>query len=57
MDAQTGVFGAWDFHGTPHDVVWTKLKSTVAEGATSIILMEPVDWLPGDEIFIATTGL
>lgn len=34
---------------------WTQLNGTVNPGATQLTLADPVDWLPGDEIVIAST--
>ena len=40
-----GVFySTLDMHGKPRDVTWTSLLSTAEAGASSITLMEDVDW-------------
>ena len=51
-----GVFGYLDMHGKPHSVTWTRLKETVQSGSDQISLVEPVDWIRGEEILITTTS-
>lgn len=46
--------GTLRIHG-PDRVNWTQLNATAAKNAKSITLKEPVDWLPGEEIVIAST--
>ena len=46
--------GSIHVHG-PDRVDWTQLNATAAKNATSITLADPVDWLPGEEIVIAST--
>lgn len=46
--------GTIHVHG-PDRVDWTRLSATAAKNATSITLADPVDWLPGEEIVIAST--
>ena len=46
--------GTIHVHG-PDRVDWTRLNATAAKNATSITLADPVDWLPGEEIVIAST--
>lgn len=46
--------GTLQIHG-PDRVNWTQLNATALKNATSITLKEPVDWLPGEEIVIAST--
>ena len=36
--------GILDFHGVKRNVVWTELASTADVGASSITLIEAVDW-------------
>jgi hypothetical protein len=43
-----------DIHGSPR-VAWTALNATAYPGATSITVVEPVDWDIGSKIVIATT--
>ncbi|CAF3925163.1 unnamed protein product [Rotaria sp. Silwood2] len=50
-----GVFGGLDLHGIKHNITWTRLASTASSGQNTIILIEPVDWIVGDEIIITTT--
>lgn len=42
--------------GSPKNVVWTRLASTATANSTTLTLEHDVDWSPGDEIVIATTG-
>ncbi|CAH1775752.1 unnamed protein product [Owenia fusiformis] len=51
-----GVFGGLDIHGISRAVYWTQLSQTAQAGAKSIVLVTPVDWLPGDNIVIAPTS-
>ena len=37
-------------------MTWTRLSATAAAGATTIDLVDPVEWNVGDEIVIAATG-
>ena len=53
----TGVFGGLDLHGKSSALSWTHLLQTAEAGATSLVVQEPVDWLAGDQIVIAPTGL
>jgi len=46
--------GTLRIHG-PDRVNWTQLNATAPKNATSITLKDPVDWLPGEEIVIAST--
>ncbi|XP_067676837.1 fibrocystin-L-like isoform X2 [Haliotis asinina] len=48
--------GTLDLHGKNVGVTWTRLASTAAAGATTITVEQPVHWLIGDSIAIATTG-
>ena len=48
--------GSLDIHGKYVPVTWTHLADTVAPGATTIELKQPVTWSVGDHIAIATTG-
>ncbi|CAF2873113.1 unnamed protein product [Rotaria sp. Silwood2] len=50
------VLGGLDLHGIPHNVSWTRLAITASAGQTSITLMEPVDWVIGDEVILTTTA-
>lgn len=47
--------GTLEMHGNPPTKVWTKINAHAEAGATSLTLMEPVDWQTGDEIAIAPT--
>ena len=37
-------YSTLDIHGVPRDKTWTSLDSTAEVGATSITLIEDVDW-------------
>ena len=50
-----GVFGQLLLHGKETLRSWTGLSETAVPGTTTIHLEEPVDWVPGDEIVIATS--
>ena len=50
-----GVYGGLDIHGKPRDVSWTKLATTVRAGNNTIELIEPVDWIAGEQIMVVTT--
>mmetsp|Transcript_41647 Transcript_41647/g.63629 ORF Transcript_41647/g.63629 Transcript_41647/m.63629 type:complete len:171 (-) Transcript_41647:4546-5058(-) len=43
-------------HGVKREPTWTSLETTAEQGATTITLQEPVDWIAGEEIGIASTG-
>lgn len=47
--------GRLELHGATPDVLWTKMNEHGEAGATSVSLMEEVDWKAGDEIVIAPT--
>jgi hypothetical protein len=47
--------GALELHGAPPAVAWTKLNAHANAAATSLQLMEPVDWQAGDQILVAPT--
>jgi len=49
-------FGILEMHGVARTITWTKMKATVAKGATSIELTEVTDWKVGERIVIATTS-
>ena len=50
-----GVLGGLDLHGATRGTTWTRLAAFAASGQNSILLVEPVDWIPNDEIIITTT--
>ena len=52
-----GIFAAAGLYGKKRDVYWTHLKTTVAEGATSLVLTKSPDWVAGDEIILTTTHM
>jgi hypothetical protein len=47
--------GTLNFYGKVRGPTWTRLASTVNVGATSITLIEAVEWAVGDVIVIAPT--
>ena len=47
--------GRLEFHGEER-VSWTRLGANAAAGASSITMLEPVDWRPGEEILITSTS-
>jgi len=49
-------FGQIHMVGVERPITWTSLSATADVGATSITLMESVDWQVGEEIVIAPTG-
>jgi len=48
--------GSLDLHGEFIPMTWTYLAETAAIGDTDITLKNGVNWKPGSEIIIATTG-
>ena len=48
--------GSLDLHGEFVPMTWTYLAATVEANATEITLVNGVNWKPGSEIVIATTG-
>ncbi|XP_056344169.1 fibrocystin [Oenanthe melanoleuca] len=49
--------GTLSMHGWMPKVVFTHLKSSANAGDTQLVLQEPVDWQPGDEILVGSSGL
>jgi hypothetical protein len=47
--------GRLELHGTPPDVVWTKINAHAPAGSTSLQLIENVDWVANDQIVVAPT--
>ncbi len=43
-------------HGRPRHVTWTRLASTARANSSSLVLQQPVDWVPGDRLVLAPTG-
>jgi len=50
-------FSTLDIHGVARTPTWTSMETTALVGATSITVMEDVDWQVGEEIVIASTDL
>lgn len=48
-------YGTLDMHGPVRTPTWTKLETTVLPNATVITVQEPVDWVVGEQIAIAST--
>lgn len=51
-----GVYGTLDLHGIPRKPSWTKLSKTASSGTNVLNLIEPVDWVKGEEIVVSTTS-
>ena len=51
-----GVFGQLILHGQGRDVIWTHLAETALPGSDNIEVIGSPDWLPGDEIVVASTS-
>ncbi|KAM6083161.1 fibrocystin [Chlamydotis macqueenii] len=49
--------GTLSIHGWMPKVAFTHLKSSAHANDTQLVLQEPVDWQPGDEIMVGRTGL
>ncbi len=47
--------GNLELHGPVPSVIWSKINAHAPAGATSLSLIENVDWSPGDQIVIAPT--
>ncbi|XP_019376481.1 PREDICTED: fibrocystin isoform X5 [Gavialis gangeticus] len=48
--------GSLSIHGWVPNVVYTHLKSVAHVNDTRLVLAEPVDWQPGDEVIVSGTG-
>jgi hypothetical protein len=48
-------FGQLEMHGVKRLPCWTKMSATADKAATSITLIEAVDWVVGDVIVIASS--
>ena len=51
-----GVFGYLGLHGQERLILWTHLAKAARAGDRTLVLKTPVDWLPGEEIVIASTS-
>ncbi|XP_063279528.1 fibrocystin isoform X2 [Prinia subflava] len=49
--------GTLSIHGWMPKVIFTHLKSSANASDTRLVLQEPVDWQPGDEILVGSSGL
>uniref|UniRef100_A0A8C3MZI7 Uncharacterized protein n=1 Tax=Geospiza parvula TaxID=87175 RepID=A0A8C3MZI7_GEOPR len=49
--------GTLSIHGWTPKVIFTHLKSSANASDTRLLLQEPVDWQPGDEILVGSSGL
>ncbi|XP_014113099.1 PREDICTED: fibrocystin [Pseudopodoces humilis] len=49
--------GTLSIHGWMPKVVFTHLQSSATASDTRLVLQEPVDWQPGDEILVGSSGL
>jgi hypothetical protein len=50
-----GVLGSFTFVGTYRQTVWTRLAKTAKRGDSVLNLVDPVDWLPGENITVTST--
>ncbi|VDP87119.1 unnamed protein product [Echinostoma caproni] len=48
--------GTLELHGLPRAVTWTRLAQPADVGSRTLVLKQPVDWQPGEEIVITSTG-
>ena len=48
--------GVVDLHGAPRQRVWTFGAAPAMAGTTTLTLLEPVDYQPGEVIFVTYTG-
>ncbi|HEX8795221.1 MAG TPA: G8 domain-containing protein [Polyangiaceae bacterium] len=56
LGIMVGPQGSLDLFGHLYQPTWTRLAATAPAGATQIVLAEPVDWTPGQQIVIATSA-
>jgi len=47
--------GELDLHGRPRNVTWVRLAATANQNSSTLSLQQAVDWLPGNQIVIAST--
>jgi len=47
--------GELDLHGQPKNVTWVRLSQTANQNSSLLHVLEPVDWISGDQIVIAST--
>ena len=47
--------GELDLHGRPRNVTWVRLAQTANKNSSLLHVLEPVDWISGDQIVIAST--
>lgn len=47
--------GELDLHGWPRNLTWVRLAQTANKNASLLHVLEPVDWVSGDHIVIAST--
>ena len=50
-----GVFGELSLHGRERYPTWTTLSTTATYGDTQLHLNQPVDWVAGEEIVVASS--
>lgn len=55
MHIKSNTVGQLELHGSKRMRTWTKLSTTAYAGDSVIYTAEPVDFKPGDEIFLAGT--
>lgn len=42
-------------NGIPRTPTWTEVAATIDAGATTLTVMEPVDWVAGERIVVSST--
>ncbi|KAF4801061.1 Fibrocystin [Turdus rufiventris] len=57
LGTTTSILNLLRVQGWMPQVVSTRLKSPANAGDTRLVLQEPVDWQPGDEILVGSSGL
>lgn len=46
----------FDIHGKPRSRTWSELNSSISAGATTLKLVDAVDWVVGEQIVVASTS-
>lgn len=49
-------YGTLDLHGLAKTPTWTRLGATAQAGSDAVMLVDPVNWVAGDEIAIASSA-
>ena len=56
LGIMVGPSGVLEMFGHLYQPTWTRLAATASAGATELVLAEPVDWQPGQQIVVATSA-